>query len=133
MSLPLDTSEDRRHVICWAPTVLQDVQAKLAGAVHIGVKHLADEFDAGRFVGVLFLEVHDEAECAVLKGSIGGSNDHGIPAAPSQRRYAGDDSEAYQVMTLSATGDADTPAGGSVCIRCASVVSSRDRVNEASV
>jgi hypothetical protein len=23
----------------------------------------------------------------------------------------------YQVMTLSATGDADTPAGGSVCMR----------------
>lgn len=25
---------------------------------------------------------------------------------------------AYQVMTLSAMGEADTPAGGSVCIRC---------------
>jgi hypothetical protein len=25
-------------------------------------------------------------------------------------------------MTLSATGDADTPAGGSVCIRCSSLV-----------
>lgn len=24
----------------------------------------------------------------------------------------------YQVMTLSAMGDADTPAGGSVCMRC---------------
>lgn len=24
----------------------------------------------------------------------------------------------YHVMTLSATGDAETPAGGSVCIRC---------------
>lgn len=27
----------------------------------------------------------------------------------------------YQVMTLSATGDAETPAGGSVCIRCTSL------------
>lgn len=25
---------------------------------------------------------------------------------------------AYQVMTLSDTGEAETPAGGSVCIRC---------------
>lgn len=27
-------------------------------------------------------------------------------------------SVAYQVMTLSAMGDAETPAGGSVCMRC---------------
>ena len=26
--------------------------------------------------------------------------------------------DAYQVMTLSAMGEAETPAGGSVCIRC---------------
>jgi len=25
---------------------------------------------------------------------------------------------SYHVMTLSATGDAETPAGGSVCMRC---------------
>lgn len=25
---------------------------------------------------------------------------------------------AYQVMTLSATGEAETPEGGSVCMRC---------------
>lgn len=30
---------------------------------------------------------------------------------------------AYQVMTLSAIGEADTPAGGSVCIRCSILVS----------
>ena len=27
-------------------------------------------------------------------------------------------SSAYQVITLSAMGDAETPAGGSVCMRC---------------
>ena len=27
-------------------------------------------------------------------------------------------SVSYQVITLSATGEADTPAGGSVCMRC---------------
>ena len=26
--------------------------------------------------------------------------------------------DAYQVMTLSAMGEAETPAGGSVCMRC---------------
>ena len=29
---------------------------------------------------------------------------------------------SYQVMTLSAIGDAETPAGGSVCIRCISIL-----------
>ena len=29
---------------------------------------------------------------------------------------------SYQVMTLSAIGDADTPAGGSICIRCTSIL-----------
>lgn len=33
--------------------------------------------------------------------------------------------ESYQVMTLSAIGDAETPAGGSVCIRCSSLVSKK--------
>lgn len=28
---------------------------------------------------------------------------------------------AYQVITLSAMGEAETPAGGSVCIRCAPI------------
>lgn len=28
------------------------------------------------------------------------------------------DGAHYQVITLSATGDAETPTGGSVCIRC---------------
>ncbi len=32
-------------------------------------------------------------------------------------------SDTYQVMTLSAMGDAETPAGGSVCIRCVPIVS----------
>lgn len=31
--------------------------------------------------------------------------------------------KTYQVMTLSAMGEADTPAGGSVCMRCSSFVS----------
>lgn len=30
--------------------------------------------------------------------------------------------DAYQVITLSAMGDAETPAGGSVCIRCAPMI-----------
>ena len=30
--------------------------------------------------------------------------------------------DAYQVMTLSAMGEADTPAGGSVCMRCIRVL-----------
>ena len=35
-----------------------------------------------------------------------------VRAASAER-----DDETYQVMTLSGTGDAETPAGGSVCMR----------------
>jgi hypothetical protein len=34
-------------------------------------------------------------------------------------RVRGGGGEPYQVMTLSAMGEAETPAGGSVCMRCA--------------
>lgn len=34
-----------------------------------------------------------------------------------QRKRIGEE-DANHVMTLSATGDAETPAGGSVCMRC---------------
>jgi hypothetical protein len=43
------------------------------------VEHLRDELDAGRLVGVLLLEVHDEAEGAVLEGCVGGTDDYGVP------------------------------------------------------
>lgn len=44
------------------------------------MKHLADELDTRGLVGVLFLKVHHQAECAILEGSIGGADNDGIPA-----------------------------------------------------
>jgi hypothetical protein len=75
----LHTRQDRRHVIGRTPAVLQDVEAQLAGRVDVWVEHLRDELDAGRLVGVLLLEVHDEAEGAVLERCVGGTDDHGVP------------------------------------------------------
>jgi len=43
------------------------------------VEHCADEFDAGRFVGVLLFEVHDQAEGAVFEGGVGGTDYYGVP------------------------------------------------------
>jgi hypothetical protein len=43
------------------------------------MEHLADEFDTRGLVGILFLEVHNQAECAILEGGVGGANDDGIP------------------------------------------------------
>lgn len=43
------------------------------------MKHLADELDSGRFVGVLLLEVHDEAKRAILEGRVGWADDDGVP------------------------------------------------------
>jgi hypothetical protein len=36
--------------------------------------------------------------------------------------------QTYHVITLSAIGEADTPAGGSVCMRCLSCISTRRAV-----
>lgn len=80
---PLDTRQNGSHVICWAPSVLQDIEAELAGAVDIGVKHLADKFDAGRLVGVLFLEVHHQAEGSIFERRVGRADNDGIPIIPS--------------------------------------------------
>lgn len=85
------------------------------------MEHLADELDLRRFVGVLLLELHDKSESPILKGGIGRSNNNGIPAESNKYSSRTDQipiKEAYQVMTLSGTGEAETPAGGSVCMRC---------------
>ena len=85
------------------------------------MEHLADEFHARGLVGVLFFEVHDQAECAIFERRIGGADDDGIPnisSEPFSRAPNHPAGETYHVITLSATGDAETPAGGSVCMRC---------------
>jgi hypothetical protein len=43
------------------------------------MEHLANKFDTWRLVGVLFLEMHDQAECTIFERGIGGANDDGIP------------------------------------------------------
>ena len=77
--IPLDTGKNGCHVISWAPTVLQNVQTKLARPVDIWVKHLADKLDAWGFVWVLLLKVHDKTESAIFEGSISGADDDGVP------------------------------------------------------
>lgn len=86
------------------------------------MEHLRDEFDARGLVWVLFFKVHDEAKGAVFKRCIGGTDDDSIPVAMFQSSCASERDEpaagkGYQVITLSAMGEAETPAGGSVCIR----------------
>ena len=80
------------------------------------MKHGADEFDAGWLVWILLLELHDESESAIFEGRISWADDYRIPELElmmiSKHSFG-----SYQVITLSATGEADTPAGGSVCIR----------------
>ena len=77
--LPLYRRQDGGHIIRGAPAVLQYIQTQLAGAVNIWMKHLANELDARRLVGVLLFEVHDEAEGAVFEGRVRGADDDGVP------------------------------------------------------
>ena len=81
------------------------------------MKHLANKLDARRFVWVLLLKMHDKPKSPVLEGCIRGTDDDRVPESVSLGYRNTFDVEAYQVITLSATGEAETPAGGSVCIR----------------
>lgn len=88
------------------------------------MEHLADELNTGWLVRVRFLKMHDESKGPVFKRCVGRSNYYCVPKAksePSSSEIAAETEEglegaSYQVMTLSAIGEAETPAGGSVCI-----------------
>ena len=83
---------------------------------------MADELYGRRFVWVLLFEMHYQAKRPVLKWGVGWTDDHSVPTRESQSGAATNMGPfghlSYQVMTLSGTGDAETPAGGSVCMRC---------------
>lgn len=81
------------------------------------MKHRANEFDSRWFVGILFLELHDESEGTVFKGGVGRANDDSVPVSSLVLATNYSVLESDHVMTLSAIGEADTPAGGSVCMR----------------
>lgn len=116
--VPLNTCQDRRHIVRWAPSVLEDVQTELAGTIYVRMEHLADELDPGRLIWVLLFEVHNQAESAIFKRSVCWADNNGVPVRDmSVIRNEQMDKTLYQVITLSAIGDAETPAGGSVCIR----------------
>jgi hypothetical protein len=66
---------------------LKDIEAELAGCVDVRVKHLANELNRRRLVGILFFKVHHEPEGSVLEGRIRGTDDDGIPdELPVSRR-----------------------------------------------
>lgn len=79
VSIPLDASQDSSNIVRRTPSVLQNVQAQLAGGVYVGVEHLADELDLRRLVGVLLFKLHDESECAIFKRCICRAYDYGVP------------------------------------------------------
>lgn len=83
---PLHTSQDRRDIISRTPAILQDIQTQLPGPIYVGMKHLADEFDAGGFVRVGFFKVHDESEGAVFEGRVRGTDDYCVPESSVSRR-----------------------------------------------
>ena len=66
----LDTCENGRHVICWAPPVLKNVQTDPTVSINIGVEHLGEELDHGGLVGVLLTELHGQFESSILNKQI---------------------------------------------------------------
>lgn len=116
---PLNASQDSSDVISRTPSILQNIQAELSGRVNVRVEHLADEFDPRRFIGVSFLEMHYQSKGSIFKGCVCGADDHSIPiqTISSYPILFLNIEASYHVITLSGMGDADTPAGGSVCMR----------------
>lgn len=81
------------------------------------MKHGADKFDSWRLVGILFFKLHHESECSIFEGRICRANDDSVPEC-DQKGSREVNERADHVITLSAIGEAETPEGGSVCIRC---------------
>jgi len=75
----LNTSQDRRNIVGWTPSILQDIQTKFTSGIDIGVEHLTDEFHRRRLIRVLLLEMHDEAEGAILEWGINRADYNGVP------------------------------------------------------
>lgn len=86
--LPLNTCQDSRHVICWTPSVLKNIQTKLAGSINIWMEHLTDELDPGWLVRIRFLEVHYKPKCAIFKRCIRRSDYNSIPNFCISKVYA---------------------------------------------
>ena len=80
--LPLNAGQHSCDIVRRAPSVLQDIEAQFARGIDIGVKHLADELDGRRLVGVLLLEVHHKSEGSIFERGIRRSYYNGIPAIP---------------------------------------------------
>lgn len=77
--MPLNGSENRRHVIRRAPAVLKNVQTQLARAIHVWVEHLTDELDPWRLVWICLFEMHHKAKGAIFKRGVRRSDDDGVP------------------------------------------------------
>ncbi len=69
----------QQHELVPNSPVLQDVEADSAVGVDVGVKHLGEELDDGRLVGVLLAELHGELEGPVLEGGVVRAEDDGVP------------------------------------------------------
>ena len=67
----LYTRQYRHDIISRTPTILKDIQTKFSIRIDVGVKHLADEFDAWRLVRVGFVELEEEAEGSVFERGVG--------------------------------------------------------------
>lgn len=78
-NLPLNTRENSCYVVCRAPSVLQDIQAKLSRGINVRVEHLADELDCWRLVGVLLLELHHQSKCSIFERCVCRTNNDGVP------------------------------------------------------
>lgn len=93
--VPLNACQDSCHIVCGAPAVLENIETKLASAIHVGVEHLADKLDARWLIGVLFFKVHHQAEGTILEGSIGGADNDGIPGGSSANVYDETDGQGH--------------------------------------
>lgn len=64
----LDGRKDRGYVVCWRPPILQDIKTQLSIGIYIWVEHSREELHSGRLVGIRFVEIQSQLECAILEG-----------------------------------------------------------------
>jgi hypothetical protein len=65
------------------------------------MEHLADEFDCGWFIRVLFLEMHNKPEGSIFEGRICWSDDDGVPVDEGLADDVIQDSPRVGFLTMS--------------------------------
>ena len=71
MKETLNARKNGSNVICWTPSILENVQAELAICVDVRMEHSREELDSRGFIWIVFVERQRQLESPILEWCVG--------------------------------------------------------------